>query len=77
MHRWGVNDDTTKNGVNATNGADGFDSTYGLGVQYNVNKDVGLRMEWERINNMGHETTTGKTDANLISIGVIYRFKIL
>jgi OOP family OmpA-OmpF porin len=77
MHRWGVNDDTTKNGVNASNGADGFDSTYGLGLQYNVNKDVGLRMEWERINNMGHEGTTGKIDANLISIGVIYRFKIL
>ncbi|GAO36332.1 hypothetical protein SCT_1738 [Sulfuricella sp. T08] len=47
MHRWGVNDATTRSGVGATNGADGFDSTYGLGVQYNVNKDVGLRMEWE------------------------------
>ena len=77
MHRWGVNDDTTKNGVNASNGADGFDFTYGLGVQYNVNKDVGLRMEWERINDMGHEGTTGNIDANLITIGVVYRFKIL
>ena len=77
MHRWGVNDDTLKNAVNATNGADGFDFTYGLGVQYNVNKDVGLRMEWERINNMGHEGTTGKIDASLITIGVVYRFKIL
>lgn len=77
MHRWGVNDDTYKNGASATNGADGFDFTYGLGMQYNVNKDVGLRMEWERINNMGHEGTTGKIDANLITIGVIYRFKIL
>ena len=77
MHRWGVNDDTTKGTVGATNGADGFDFTYGLGVQYNVNKDVGLRMEWERINNMGHEGTTGNIDASLITIGVIYRFKIL
>jgi len=77
MHRWGVNDDTTKGAVGATNGADGFDFTYGMGVQYNVNKDVGLRMEWERINDMGHEGTTGKIDADLITIGVIYRFKIL
>lgn len=77
MHRWGVNDDTTRIGVGATNGADGFDFTYGLGVQYNVNKDVGLRMEWERIDDMGHEGTTGKIDANLITIGVVYRFKIL
>ena len=77
MHRWGVNSDTTKNGVNATDGADGFDFTYGLGVQYNVSRDVGLRMEWERMNKMGHEGTTGKFDANLITIGVVYKFKIL
>lgn len=77
IHRWGVNDDTTKGTVGATNGADGFDFTYGLGVQYNVNKDVGVRMEWDRINKMGHEGTTGKIDADLITIGVIYRFKIL
>ena len=77
IHRWGVNDDTTKGAVSATNGADGFDFTYGLGAQYNVNKDIGIRMELERINNMGHEGTTGKIDANLITIGVVYKFKIL
>lgn len=78
MHRWGVNSDTQKTPTGGgTDGADGFDFTYGLGVQYNVNKDVGLRMEWERINDMGHEGTTGKIDASLITIGVVYRFKIL
>ncbi len=77
IHRWGVNDDTTKNGVGDTNGADGFNFTYGLGAQYNVNKDVGLRLEWERINNMGHEGTTGKIDADLITIGAVYKFNIL
>lgn len=77
IHRWGVNDDTTVGGVGATNGADGFDFTYGLGVQYNLNSDVGLRLEWDKVNNMGHEGTTGKIDASLISIGVVYKFKIL
>jgi opacity protein-like surface antigen len=77
FHRWGVNDDTLKNTINTGNGADGFDATYGLGVQYNVNKDVGLRMEWERIKEMGHEGTTGKIDADLITIGVTYKFNIL
>lgn len=77
IHRWGVNDDTTVGGVGATNGADGFDFTYGLGMQYNLNNDVGLRLEWDKVNNMGHEGTTGKIDASLISIGIVYKFKIL
>lgn len=86
LHRWGVNSDITKNGVNQNDGADGgvgvgsgasFDVTYGLGLQYNLNSDVGLRLELEKINNMGHETTTGTTDARLISIGIVYKFKIL
>ncbi len=78
IHRWGVNSDTSKAPVGGgTDGADGFDFTYGLGAQYNVNKDVGLRMEWDRINNMGHEGTTGKIDADLITIGAVYKFNIL
>lgn len=77
MHRWGVNSDTTKKGIVSSDGADGFQLTYGLGAQYNVNSDIGVRMEWEHINKMGHEGTTGKIDASLISVGVVYRFKIL
>lgn len=80
MHRWGVNSDRTgitAPGANQSDGADGFNSTYGLGLQYNINPDVGLRLEWEKINHMGHDTTTGISDARLISVGVVYKFKIL
>ena len=49
----------------------------GVGAQYNITKDAGLRLEWERffetgssINNGG----TGEADIDLVSVGFVYKF---
>lgn len=44
---------------------------YGLGVQYDFNKNVGLRGEWERYR---LKPLGGKADADMYSLGVNYQF---
>jgi len=46
---------------------DGTDLTFGLGVQYDVTNKLGLRAGWQRYD-------IDDTDADLFSIGLIYRF---
>jgi len=45
---------------------DGTDLTYGAGVQYDLTPKLGLRGQWQRYDI--------REDADLFSIGVIYRF---
>lgn len=47
----------------------------GLGAQYNLNKSVGLRAEWERYFKVGDADTTGEIDVDLISASVVYTFR--
>lgn len=75
IYRWGMHSDKVVSGTRSTFDDDGFELTYGLGLQYNPNREVGLRLEWERFNNLGFKGTTGETDADLISIGAVYKFK--
>lgn len=46
---------------------------YGVGGQYNINKQVGIRLEYE---NLGNATNSGSNDlaASTISVGVVYNF---
>jgi OOP family OmpA-OmpF porin len=49
----------------------------GLGAQYNFTKAVGMRAEWERFHKVGGSLInggTGRTDIDLASIGVVYKF---
>jgi len=48
--------------------------SFGLGAQYNLSKSVGLRAEWERYVEVGDPDTTGETDIDLISAGVVFKF---
>lgn len=45
----------------------------GGGVDYALNKTVGLRAEWERYFKVGNDST-GKSDVDLLSLGLNYRF---
>ena len=54
---------------------DGFNLTYGLGGQFSVNKDIGVRVEWEQFRNLGYNLTTGKSNVNFLSVGLVYNFK--
>jgi OOP family OmpA-OmpF porin len=46
---------------------DGTDLTFGLGVQYDLNPKLGIRGQWQRYD-------IDDNDADLFSIGLIYRF---
>jgi OOP family OmpA-OmpF porin len=50
--------------------------TYGLGGEYNFNKNVGMRMGWDHYNAAVDTSVSNKSnvDANVVSVGVIYNF---
>jgi OmpA-OmpF porin, OOP family len=50
------------------------DLTFGLGAQYDVTRGAGVRAEWQRYKNVGGDDTGGKSDIDVISIGLIWRF---
>lgn len=49
------------------------DWKYGLGAGYDFNRNMGVRVEWERFNDVG-DTSTTQGDMDLTSIGVVYKF---
>jgi len=50
-------------------------ATYGIGAGYDFNRNLGLRAEWQRYGNVGGDNVGGKSDADVYSIGVVYRFR--
>ena len=52
----------------------GTDFTFGLGLKYDFAKNIGARLEWQRYNDIGKESTTGKSDADLLSLGIVFKF---
>ena len=50
------------------------DLTFGFGAQYDVTREAGVRAEWQRYKNVGGDDTGGKSDIDVISIGLIWRF---
>jgi OOP family OmpA-OmpF porin len=48
--------------------------TYGVGATYNVNKQLGIRVEYEQFSKLGDSNKTGESDVNVISAGVAYKF---
>jgi OOP family OmpA-OmpF porin len=55
-----------------TSGSDSnIDLTYGIGVQYALSKQWGLRAEWQRYQDM----SSGTVDLDAVAIGIVYRFK--
>lgn len=47
--------------------------TYGIGVQFDITKSLGVRAEWEEFNKIGDDTT-GKSDVSFGSVGIVYKF---
>ena len=52
------------------------DLTFGVGLTYEFTRNLGLRGEWQRYKDVGGDNTTGteKTDIDVLSIGLHYRF---
>jgi len=47
---------------------------YGIGGMYNLTRNTGLRLEYERFDGVGDAATTGDANVDLISLGVSHKF---
>ena len=65
--RWEAEASDTTGGVPFSATDDGVDLSFGIGVGYNFTRNLGVRAEWEFFE-------TSNADANLISIGLLWRF---
>lgn len=59
-------------GISASNSGSGV--SYGLGFQYDLSKQFGLRAEWEQFADVGDQNTTGQSDLGLLTLSAIFRF---
>jgi len=50
--------------------------TYGIGGEYNLNKNIGIRLGWDHYNAAVNDFTSNKINANgnVISVGAVYNF---
>jgi OOP family OmpA-OmpF porin len=52
----------------------GTDITFGLGLKYDFTRNIAARLEWQRYDSVGNSATTGKSDVDLFSLGVVFKF---
>lgn len=82
---WSADIDYKEPGFSSSGDNDDFDPVVGLGFEYQPNKQIGIRFEWEQFQNVGDETSTsfgpgfGKyelngQDINVLGIGFTYSF---
>lgn len=77
-HRWDV--DVSASAVGGGGAAAGSWSDsgsswlYGLGASYSFTKNLAVRAEWERYQDVGDEDNTGKSDVDMWSLGIQYKF---
>jgi OOP family OmpA-OmpF porin len=50
---------------------DSVELTYGVGVSYDFTKQFSIRGEWQKYTDVGN----GATDIDVMSVGVVYRFR--
>lgn len=48
--------------------------TYGVGAQYDMMQNAAVRVEWQRYDNVGGDTT-GKTDVDVLNVGLLWKFR--
>ena len=48
--------------------------TYGAGLEWNALRNVGLRLEWQRYNDIGGNDSA-KGDIDVMSVGAVWRFR--
>jgi OOP family OmpA-OmpF porin len=72
---WDLKDSCT--GISCTYGSQnetGSDLTYALGAQFNFSRNYGMRLQYQRYQDVGEEATTGKSDIDVLSISILFKF---
>ena len=71
---WHIDSSAELDGFGSTSmSASGSSLTYGAGAEFDFTKSFGVRAEWEHFDKVGNDST-GKSDVELGSVGVIYKF---
>lgn len=70
IHRW----DAELRGTGFGADDNGTDFMFGFGAGLEFTRNLGMRVEWERFKNVGENSTTGRSDVDLVSLGLRYRF---
>jgi OOP family OmpA-OmpF porin len=65
--------DTKSTGIVGASSDTNSDFTMAVGGQFNFNKNLGMRAEWQQYNKVGNENRHG--DVDVISVGVVWAFK--
>jgi OOP family OmpA-OmpF porin len=52
----------------------GVSATFGAGLQYDFTKQVGTRLGWQRYARVGDAATTGRSDVDVLGVGLQIRF---
>ena len=65
---------TSVSGIASMSDATRTAVTYGVGAQYNVNQNIGVRLGWDRYNAGIGGTGNKNVDADVISVGALYNF---
>ena len=65
--------ETTSGGVTRTDSASGVDYTLGLGAKYDLGKQLGLRVEWQRFSEVGKGG--GQSHYDVYSAGLVFDIK--
>jgi len=60
------------NGVDPRRGRDGMN--YGVGLRYDMNSDLGLRLEYARFGRFGLDLGTTLPESDYVTLGMQYRF---
>ena len=55
------------------NSESNVDLTYGVGLAYQINRNFGARLEWQRYNQVGGGAI-GKENIDALNLGLLYRF---
>lgn len=74
VYQWNIDSRATLGAASSSESAQGSSLTFGLGAIYQQTSRISYRLEWERFDGVGEKKTTGQTDINFISVGVLYLF---
>lgn len=74
IFRWDVDSSARVGAGAAAANDDGTDFTFGVGLKYDFTRNLAARLEFQRYNNVGETNTTGQSDVNLWTLGVMFRF---
>ena len=70
---WSVDLNVTVAGLPGSASASGTDTTYGLGVQWDINNQFGLRGEWQQFQSLGDDNT-GQSDVSVVGVSALMKF---